>query len=135
MFRTMAFDPDAAVNAYGNSCGGTLGKGFLPKFEPYAGGDLRLSVDGVPSGAACHLWIALGPGSSVLPGWCEFLLDGTATLASTFTATGSPIGTWVTVPLVDDPLFLGDLYLQVTWQNPTFPSITEATNGIEARIR
>lgn len=135
MLRTMAFDPDAAVNPYGNPCGGTLGKGILLPFEPYAGGELRLSLEGAPAGAICQLWIALGPGSSVLPGWCEFLLDGSAAVAHTFTASGFAFGDWLTIPLIDDPLFIGNLYLQGTWQDPTFPSITKATNGIEARIR
>jgi hypothetical protein len=133
-----AFSPDAKTFQYGAACGGTLDDSpFTVPAQAYAGGELVLSFFGPPQGTSCVLWIDLSAGSSTLPGGCTFLLGSSAQVAQPFvhTPVGFLMGHELRIPLADDPVFIGNLYLQVTWPDASNPSVTKASNGVAAYVR
>ncbi len=138
MLRTVTFAADADTSSYGVSCGGSLTDapfGYGNALA-YAGGVMLLACSGPTHGTSCQLWVAGGSGSSTLPGGCTLLLDASASVLQAFSfSMNSPSGNLLSIPLPDDPVFVGDLYFQVTWQDPSNSTITKTTNGIEARIR
>jgi hypothetical protein len=138
MLGTTTFSPDADILAYGQECGGTLTDTVVgsPR-EAWAGGELVLRCTGPADGTACLLWVALSSGSATMPGGCEFLLGANPQIAESFVFALSTAyaGHPLFIPLVDDPVFIGNLYLQVTWADPNLIGVTKATNALEARIR
>ncbi len=137
VLRAISLAADAGASEYGDQCGGRLDATIHAAFvgQGHAGGEVLLGLLGPPPGTTCHLWAAGGSGASPLFGGCTFRLDQSAAVIQTITSFQTPLPMKLVIPLADDPVFFGDLYFQVTWQDPSFPAITRATNGVEVRVR
>jgi hypothetical protein len=135
IFARWFLRPAAGASEIGKACPGELG---TPFGVPFAGvGPFALEARSIPVGTPCILWLAGAQGSQPLPGGCTLHLDpATTTMVQTFSfANSGPYGHLLYVDLPDSPIFIGNLYYQVTWPDPQNAGVTLATNAIELLVR
>ncbi|HEX5053697.1 MAG TPA: hypothetical protein VFZ65_18095 [Planctomycetota bacterium] len=130
--------PTTQITATGTGChGALLHGGAVP--QPYAGnGNFGVQADGLPA-AALAVWVAaFGLGSLPIPGapGCTLQVDPTTMylLAPQLASLAGIVQ--LAVPLPDDPVWTGDLYLQCAWlQGGLNPLGLGVTNGLLVPVR
>jgi hypothetical protein len=132
----MQYPADALSVPYGTACG----TGAIAAPRPFAGhGLFTISLTGRPAGTSCVLMLGTGPGAVPLdvfqmPG-CFLNLDPAQIVVSIPTAVVGTAAS-ITLPLFDDPLFVGDLFAQWAFVQPGLNAANlGTTRGLRIQVR
>jgi hypothetical protein len=133
--RTFQYAQDAQASVYGSSCSNAvLGDGH----PPFAGSQFyNVSAQGLPANSVGYVSIGIGPTNLPLDvigmTGCVMLTDPILTLSAPTNGAGLAI---LYIPLNDAPAFIGDLYLQWLWIDPSANALGLVNSaGMHVQVR
>jgi hypothetical protein len=133
--RTFQYAPDAQATTYGSSCSNAvLGDGH----PPFAGSQFyNINASVLPANSIAYVSVGVGPTNLPLDvigmAGCVMLTDPILTLSAPTNASGVAL---LYIPLNDVPAFIGDLYLQWLWIDPSANALGLVNSrGMHVQVR